>query len=135
MNNYEQEDFKKVKNGYYMYLAGPLTMYITSFFGYIKAMKQRNNIENAVIVNNHYSYQFKIMNINIILNLIILLTALAYTFNIIAEIDFVNLNLDSFMSEIINIFQFYLVGSVLITGLLFVQSWIGLHKINNNTYV
>lgn len=135
MNNYEQEDFKKVKNGYYMYLAGPLTMYITSFFGYIKAMKQRNNIENSVIVNNHYSYQFKIMNINIILNLIILLTALSYTFNIIAEIDFVNLNLDSFMSEITNIFQFYLVGSVLITGLLFVQSWIGLHKINNNTYV
>lgn len=135
MNNYEKEDFKKVKNVYYMYIIGPLTMYITSIFGYINAMKQRNNIENSVIVNNHYSYQFKIMNINIILNLIILLTALAYTFNIISEIDFVSLNIDSFMTEIKNIFQFYLVGSVLITILLFAQSCIGLHKVKNNTYV
>lgn len=134
MNNNE-EDLKKVKNVYYLYIAGPITLYITSMIGYMTALRQRNKFENSIIVNNHYSYQFKIMNINMILNLIILLTALAYTFNIISEIDFSSLDIESFTVKLTDVFQFYLLGSILVNVLLFAQSLKGIYKINNNTYV
>lgn len=135
MNNYEQEDFKKVKNVYFLYLAGPLTLYITSIMGYMTALRQRNNLKNSVIVNNHYSYQFKIMNINMVLNFIILLVSLIFIFNIISEIDFMNLNIDSFTVKLTDIIQIYLIGSVIVNILLFVQTIKGMHSINNNTYV
>ncbi len=92
--NYKPEDLSEARSIYYLYLGGFFSFYISTFIGYMKALKERKNKDNSIIMTSHYRYQVKIMHMNMIINGISFLGTLTYVFYIISKIDFMNLTLD-----------------------------------------
>lgn len=135
-NNYNLvETTDKVKRIYYLYLAGIFTLYITSFMGYMMAWGEKKKNNNSVLLDLHYSYQFKIMNINCILNALIFFGSLAYVCYLFTTIDFMNLEIEKEVVRFLDII-YICIGLNLATTLLFYYQVInGLHKINNNEMV
>lgn len=131
-----EEDFSKVKSIYYLYLGGFLTFYISTLVGYMKAFSERKNPNNSTIMSSHYKYQVKIMHINMLINLVVLLGSMAYTFYIISGLDLMNLEIDDNLMKpfaaVISVSTFASVGS---TILLYIQTMIGLKKIHNKQQI
>lgn len=131
-----EEDFSKVKSIYYLYLGGFLTFYISTLVGYMKAFPERKNPNNSTIMSSHYKYQVKIMHINMLINLVVLLGSMAYTFYIISGLDLMNLEIDDNLMKpfaaVISVSTFASVGS---TILLYIQTMIGLKKIHNKQQI
>lgn len=127
----KNEDFSHITSIYYMYLAGFFTFYISSLIGYMKAFRERKNTNNSIIMNSHYRYQLRVMNINMILGLVVMLSSTAYIFYIISNIDFMNVDIsdNGLMSQFTNVISFWTISSVFINILFYAQTLWGLKAI------
>ncbi len=132
MNNYNLNESKdKIFKIYYLYLLGFFSLYITTFIGYIMALNERNNSENSVFNENHYRYQIRIMNINIFLNIIALLSSLSYGFYIFSLIDFSNFN-SKYIQDILMAVYLFVGISLFSTILFYIQIFLGMRRLKNN---
>jgi len=132
ITNYNLDESKdKVLKIYYLYLLGFLSFYITNFIGYIIALKEKKDTNNSVLNENHYRYQIKIMNINIFLNIIAILSSLCYGFYIFSLIDFANFNPKHLQDILMSVYIF--VGISLFSTILFyIQTFLGIKRLKNN---
>lgn len=131
----EYEDLSKVKTIYYLYLSSMFTFYISTLIGYAMAFGERKNPNNSIIVDSHFNYIIKILNINVILNLIILLGGCAYGFMELSQIDFMNLEVEELVTKTISLVSAWGVFSIIITIIFYIQTFIGIKKANNEEQI
>jgi uncharacterized membrane protein len=131
----EYEDLSKIKSIYYLYLSGLFTFYISTLIGYCMAFGERKNRNNSIIMDSHYEYIVKILNMNILFNMLLLLTCLAYVFYNISMLDFMNMEIELLVEKVSVLVSTFSIFSIIITVIFYVQILKGLKKANGQQQI
>lgn len=128
---HDYEDLSKIKSIYYLYLSGLFTFYISTLIGYCMAFGERKNRNNSIIMDSHYEYLIKILNINVLLNILLLFACLAYVFYNISMLDFMNMEIELLVEKVSILVSTFSIFSIIIVIIFYAQILKGLKKANS----
>lgn len=128
-------DTSTIKTVYNLYFLGFVTMFITSLMGYMMAKRALKKTTNELL-ENHYSFQLKIMRITFFINAIMTFIFMIIVFQAFSSFNIETLSLDdSVLAEISTFSTVYTLVSIASSLWLAFETYQGLKAINQNQLI